>query len=342
MEKIDLKELDLAESEAFAAKLGLEMFRGRQIFHWIFQKGIPDLESMTDLSRKLRRELSGRAFVGNIQPKRVDKSSDGSTKFVFELCDGYYVESVLIPEKSRLTLCVSSQVGCAQGCAFCATGRMGFMRNLTSGEIVDQLLKSQRQSEKRITNVVFMGMGEPLLNLKAVVKACGIMASDHGPSLSRKKITISTVGIVHGLKKFVDRGEKFGLAISLHSADEGIRKRIIPSAAGNDLGRIMAEAKRYTLMSGRRVSFEYLLLGGTTDSLRDAERLVRLIHGIPCKINLIRYNPVDGLPFREPDEESVQRFKNYLYPRTYAVNVRESRGLDIKGACGQLAGEVFA
>jgi 23S rRNA (adenine2503-C2)-methyltransferase len=341
MEKIDLKELDQAESEAFAAKLGLEAFRGRQIFRWIFQKGIPDLDSMTDLSRKVRRELSGKARISNIQPMRVDKSRDGSTKFLFELSDGYYVESVLIPEKRRLTVCVSSQVGCAQGCRFCATGRMGFKRNLTSGEIVDQLLKSQRQSVKRITNVVFMGMGEPLLNLKAVMKACRIMTSDHGLSLSRKKITISTVGIVHGLKKFVDSGQKLGLAISLHSADESVRKRVIPSAAGNDLGQIMAEARRYTRLSGRRVSFEYLMLGGLTDSISDAERLVRLIHGIPCKINLIRYNPVDGLPFREPDEESIQKFKEYLYPRTYAVNIRESRGLDIKGACGQLAGEAF-
>lgn len=341
MGKIDLKELDLAETEALAAKLGMEPYRGRQVFRWIFQKGISDLESMTDLSTNLRRELSGKAFVGNIEPVRVDESRDGSAKFLFRLSDGYHVESVLIPEKRRLTLCVSSQAGCALGCRFCATGRMGFKRNLTSGEIVDQVLKSQQHPERRITNIVFMGMGEPLMNLKAVLKACGIMAGDYGLSLSRKKITISTVGIVHGLRKFVDRGEKFGLAISLHSADESVRKKIIPSALENDLGQIMAEARRYTYLSGRRVSFEYLLLGGLNDSTDDAEKLVRLIHGIPCKINLIRYNPVEGLPFREPDEESVHKFREYLYPRTYAVNVRESRGLDIKGACGQLAGEAF-
>ncbi len=339
--KIDLKELDLAETESFAADLGLGPFRGRQIFRWIFQKGIADLESMTDLSAKVRRSLSEKAFIGNLQQVGVDESRDGSVKILFKLNDGYYIESVLIPERKRLTFCVSSQAGCAMGCRFCATGRMGFKRNLTSGEIVDQVLKSQEHTETRITNVVFMGMGEPLLNLKAVMKACGIMASDHGLSLSRKKITISTVGIVHGLKKFVDRADKLGLAISLHSADEDIRRKIIPSAARNDMAQIMAEARRYTQLSGRRVSFEYLLLGGLTDSLDDAEKLVRLIHGIPCKINLIRYNPVDGIPFRKPDEEAVQRFKEYLYPRTYAVTVRESRGIDIKGACGQLAGEVL-
>lgn len=339
MEKIDLKELDLAETELFVSRLGMELFRGRQIFRWVFQKGVSDLESMTDLSAKLRVELSRKAFISSIEPTRVDESGDGSAKFLFRLSDGYCVESVLIPEKRRLTLCVSSQVGCALGCRFCATGQMGFRRNLTSGEIADQLLKCQEYSEEKITNVVFMGMGEPLLNLKAVMKACGIMASDHGLSFSKKKITISTVGIVHGLKKFVDQGEKFGLAISLHSADENIRRKIIPSAAKNDLAQIMAEARRYTQLSGRRVSFEYLLLGGLTDSLDDAEKLVRLIHGIPCKINLIRYNPVDGLPFTKPDEGTVQKFKEYLYPRTYAVTVRESRGIDIKGACGQLAGD---
>jgi 23S rRNA (adenine2503-C2)-methyltransferase len=341
MDKIDLKELDLAETEALAARLGWELFRGRQIFRWIFQKGVSDLESMTDLSGKLRRELSGMAFIGNIETVRVDESRDGSAKLLFRLSDGYHIESVLIPEKRRLTLCVSSQAGCALGCRFCATGRMGFKRSLTSGEIVDQVLKSQEQSETKITNVVFMGMGEPLLNLKAVMKACDIMAGDHGLSLSRKKITISTVGIVHGLKKFVDSGGKLGLAISLHSADESIRKSIIPSAAGNDINQIMAEGRRYTRLSGRRVSFEYLLLGGLNDSIDDADKLVRLIHGIPCKINLIRYNPIDGMPFRKPDEKTVQEFKEYLYPRTYAVTVRESRGLDIKGACGQLAGEVL-
>jgi 23S rRNA (adenine2503-C2)-methyltransferase len=214
---------------------------------------------------------------------------------------------------------------------------MGFMRNLDAGEIVDQLLQTQKFSNRKISNIVFMGMGEPTLNLKSVMKACEIMGDDYGPSLAQKKITISTVGIIHGLRKFVENVHRLGLAISLHSADENTRKKIIPAADKNSLADILNLAKGYTERTGRRVYFEYLLLGGLTDTIGDAKKLVKAIHGIPCKINLIKYNPVDGLPFNKPADEAVEKFKEYLYPRTYAVMIRESRGADIKGACGQLA-----
>jgi 23S rRNA (adenine2503-C2)-methyltransferase len=342
VDRINLKDLNRSGLESFASSLGLEPFRGRQIFRWIFREGVDDFDLMTDLSKKLRTELNVKSFIGKLAVVRILDSTDGSTRFLYRLDDGFPVESVLIPEKKRLTLCVSSQAGCALRCKFCATGRIGFNRNLTAGEIVDQLLQVQNRSDKRITNVVFMGMGEPMLNLKEVFKACEIMSDDHGPSLSRKKITISTVGVVHALRKFISRAGKLGLAISLHSADEEVRKKIMPVARENTLPDIMVEAKRYTELSGRRVSFEYLLLGNVTDSIEDAAKLVRLIHGIPCKIDLIRYNPMDGLPFKRPREKDVQRFKEYLYPRTYAVTVRESRGLDVGGACGQLAGVVLA
>lgn len=342
MDRTNLKDLNRSELESFASSLGLEPFRGRQIFRWIFREGVDDFDLMTDLSKKVRTELNDKSFIGKLAVTRILDSTDGSTRFLYRLDDGFPVESVLIPEKERLTLCVSSQAGCALQCKFCATGRLGFNRNLTAGEIVDQLLQVQNRSDKRITNVVFMGMGEPTLNLKEVFKACEIMSDNHGLSVSRRKITISTVGVVHALRKFVSQAGKLGLAISLHSADEKIRKGIIPVARENSLPDIMVEAKRYTELSGRRVSFEYLLLGNVTDSIEDAGRLVKLIHGVPCKINLIRYNPIDGLPFIRPREEDVQRFKEYLYPRTYAVNVRESRGLDVGGACGQLAGVVLA
>ncbi len=336
-----MKEMDRSELESFASSLGLEPFRGKQIFCWIFREGAVDFDIMTNLSKKLRTKLNEKSFIGRLGVSRVLKSSDGSSRFLFRLDDGFYIESVLIPENGRLTLCISSQAGCSLGCEFCATGQMGFKRNLTAGEIVDQFLQVQKRSDSRITNVVFMGMGEPTLNLKNVFKTCEIISDDCGPSLSRKRITISTVGVVHALKRFVSQAGKLGLAISLHSADEEVRKKIMPVAQKNNLRDIMAEAKRYTELSGRRVILEYLLLGGVTDSVDDARKLVRLIHGIPCKINLIRYNPTDGLPFRIPHEEDVQRFKEYLYPRTYAVTVRESRGLDIGGACGQLAGVVL-
>ncbi|UCE66325.1 MAG: 23S rRNA (adenine(2503)-C(2))-methyltransferase RlmN [Candidatus Zixiibacteriota bacterium] len=337
MNKTDLKGMDRSELESFASSMNLEPFRGRQIFRWIYQNGAPSFDIMTDLSKQIRSWLSNKAAIGNLKLFKKLDSLDGSSKFLFGLGDGLRIESVLIPEKNRVTLCVSSQAGCAVGCRFCATGKMGFMRNLDAGEIVDQLLQVQKFSRRKISNIVFMGMGEPMLNLKSVMKACEIMGDDYGPSLAQKKITISTVGIVHGLKKFVENVHRLGLAISLHSADEEIRRKIIPAANKNSLNEIMALAKLYTEKTGRRVYFEYLLLGGLTDSIGDAKKLVKAIHGIPCKINLIRYNPVDGLPFKEPKEEDVEKFKEYLYPRTYAVMIRESRGADIKGACGQLA-----
>lgn len=329
--------MNRAELENFAVSAGLEPFRGRQIFRWMYKEGAETLDKMTDLSRKIRMDLSKKAEIGGLEIIEELHSNDGSTKILFGLADGLRVESVLIPEKNRVTLCVSSQAGCAVRCRFCATGTMGFMRNLDSGEIVDQLLQAGRISNRRITNIVFMGMGEPMLNLKSVLKACGIINDIHGPALAQKRITISTVGIAQGLKKFVENAHRLGLAISLHSADEEKRKKIIPAAQKNSLKDILALAKLYTEKTGRRVYFEYLLLGGLTDTIADAKKLVRAIEGIPCKINLIRYNPVEGLPFKEPKEEDVNRFRDYLYPRTYAVMIRESRGADIKGACGQLA-----
>jgi 23S rRNA (adenine2503-C2)-methyltransferase len=334
---MELKGMNRKELEDFAVSSGLEPFRGRQIFRWIYQNGASSLEIMTDLSKQIRTELAKKTVINNLKLVKKLDSLDGSGKFLFRLSDGLHIESVLIPEKNRVTLCISSQAGCAVGCKFCATGKMGFMRNLDAGEIVDQLLQAQKFSNRKISNIVFMGMGEPMLNLKIVMKACEILGDDFGPSLAQKKITISTVGIVQGLKKFVENVHRLGLAISLHSADENIRKKIIPAAGKNNLKDILTLAKLYTEKTGRRVYFEYLLLGGLTDSLGDAKKLVKAIHGIPCKINLIKYNPVDGLPFKEPTGENIEKFKEYLYPRTYAVIIRESRGADIKGACGQLA-----
>jgi len=342
MERIDLKGMDRLELESFARENGLEEFRGRQIFRWIYQTGALDFSPMSDISGNLKEKLSAIAFISKLNLERKLLSVDGSSKLLFRLHDGPYIESVLMPDKDRLTLCISSQAGCPAQCRFCATGKLGYKRNLKAGEIVDQFLQAQALSETRISNIVFMGMGEPMLNLDNVLKACRIINDDYGPSLSQKKITISTVGIVRGMKKFVEVANKLGLALSLHSADEEIRQRIMPVAKKNNLADIMAETKRYTQLSGRRVSFEYLLLGGVNDSIADAKKLVKLIHDIPCKINLMRYNPVAGLEFNRPNEDDVIKFRDYLYPRVYAVTIRESRGIDIKGACGQLAGQAVA
>ncbi len=341
MGKIDLKGLNRAELEGLAKEIGLDAFRGRQIFRWIYQAGVTGFDGMSDISKPVRAKLAEKAYIGELARDQLLTSVDGSTKFLFRLRDGFHIESVLIPEKARVTLCVSSQAGCPGKCRFCATGQLGFKRDLGAGEIVDQFLQAQRASKRRISNIVFMGMGEPMLNLENVMAACGILNDDYGPSLSQKKITISTVGVLKGMKQFVSAPGKLGLAISLHSADEEVRKRLIPLAKSNSLADIMAEARRYTKTSGRRVSFEYLLMAGVNDSIADAKKLVKLIEGIPCKINLMLYNPVDGLEFKRPSEANAIKFRDYLYPRVYAVMIRESRGGDIKGACGQLAGNVL-
>ncbi|OGC89509.1 MAG: 23S rRNA (adenine(2503)-C(2))-methyltransferase [candidate division Zixibacteria bacterium RBG_16_53_22] len=341
MERVDLKGMGRTEVEAFVQSLGLDRFRGKQIFRWIYQEWARDFSPMSDISKGLRQKLSEAAMISELERVQMLESVDGSTKFLFRLADGPHIESVLIPEADRVTLCVSSQAGCPAKCAFCATGNLGYKRNLKAGEIVDQFIHAQRVSRRRISNVVFMGMGEPMLNLDNVLKACRILNDDYGPALSQKKITISTVGIVRGMKKFVVAANKLGLALSLHSADESTRQGIMPVAKKNPLSEIMAQAKRYTELTRRRISFEYLLLGGINDSITDAKKLVKIIHGIPCKINLMRYNPVDGLPFERPREKDVLRFQGYLNPRVYAVTVRESRGVDIKGACGQLAGQMI-
>jgi 23S rRNA (adenine2503-C2)-methyltransferase len=338
MKKADLKGMSKRELEEFSSSLGIEKFRGRQLHRWMYQDGIADFDLMSDISRRLKDKIREHAFISEIVREKEFHSIDSSTRFLFRLADGLLIESVLIPEERRVTLCVSSQVGCPAKCAFCATGQLGFKRNLGAGEIVDQFLQAQKRSGRRISNIVFMGMGEPLLNLENVLKACQILTDDHGPAFSKKKITVSTAGIVKGMRRFSESANKLGLAVSLHSADEEVRRKIIPLARGNSLPDIMVEAKHYTWVTRRRVSFEYLLLGGMNDSISDANMLVKLIHGIPCKINLIPFNPVKGLPFRKPSEESVLKFRDYLYPRTYAVNIRESRGLDVQGACGQLVG----
>jgi 23S rRNA (adenine2503-C2)-methyltransferase len=340
MKSIDLKGMDRSELEAFAVSLNLEAFRGRQIFRWIYQEGVESFDLMSDIGKPVRLKLSENTRITKLDCEQQLSSADGSMKFLFRLHDGHYIESVLIPERDRVTLCVSSQAGCPAGCLFCATGQIGFKRNLNAGEIVDQYLQARRAIKRRISNIVFMGMGEPMLNLDNVLKACAILTDDYGPSLSQKKITISTVGILNGMKRFVSKPGKLGLAISLHSADENVRERLIPPAKSNSLLEIMTEAKRYTQVNGRRVSFEYLLLGGVNDSISDAKKLIKLIEGIPCKINLMRYNPVEGLPFKRPNENDVIAFRDYLYPRVYAAMIRESRGADIKGACGQLAGHL--
>jgi len=289
---------------------------------------------MTDVSRGLREKLKVTATIQGIaEHKSMRSELDGTEKFLWKLSDGEKIESVLIPDEKRLTLCLSTQVGCPLDCQFCATASVGFRRNLTSGEIVSQLLEVQ---DRPLTNLVFMGMGEPLLNYDNLVKSIDIMTSDLGPNFSGKKITVSTVGIVPEIYRLAEEGLKLGLAISLNAPDDELRSEIIPVNERYPLAELLTAAKFYAKKSGRRITFEYVLIGGVNDSLECARKLSRIIQGIPCKINLIRFNPGAGQAHPPPEEEKVTAFRDYLYPRAPAVTLRESKGRDICAACGQL------
>jgi 23S rRNA (adenine2503-C2)-methyltransferase len=332
--KTNLLGLNLNELEDYLQGIGEKRFHGRQVFSWIYRKGARSLEEMTDLSKGLREKLKETATIEAIAEHRSTRSKlDGTEKFLWKLSDGEKIESVLIPDEGRLTLCLSTQVGCPLDCRFCATATVGFRRNLTPGEIISQLLKVQ---DRPLTNLVFMGMGEPLLNYDNLLKSIGIMASDLGPNFSAKKITVSTVGIVPGIYRLAEEGLKLGLAISLNAPDDELRSQIMPVNRKYPLKELLRAAKFYAEKTGQRITFEYVLIGGVSDSLECAKKLSTIIQGIPCKVNLIRFNPGRNQTYRAPQEAKVIGFRDYLYPRAPAVTLRESKGADILAACGQL------
>ncbi|HDS01180.1 MAG TPA: 23S rRNA (adenine(2503)-C(2))-methyltransferase RlmN, partial [candidate division Zixibacteria bacterium] len=273
----------------------------------------------------------------------VKVSRDQTVKYLFELEDGNLIEAVKIPDHPRLTLCMSSQVGCPLGCKFCKTAQIGFKRNLEVGEILSQLAHVQKtlEPEERISNLVFMGMGEPFLNYDNVKTAVEIIMSVLAFGIGHSKITISTAGHVPGIYRMTDDGLKVRLAVSLNSADPETRRRLMPITRKYSLDELKKSLTYHTSQSRRRVTFEYLLISGITDTINAAKKLVKFVDGIPCKINLINYNPSPGLPseFRPSTENDINRFRDYLYPRTPAVTIRASKGIDIKAACGQLAAE---
>lgn len=340
--KINLKNFSLDEMVSLIIDLGCKRYTGRQLYKWIFKHGESAFEPMTDLSKSFRELLQERCYIGKVIAVDSLKSTDGTIKTVWLIDENTYIESVLIPEGARLTLCVSSQAGCPLGCNFCATGLSGFKRNLSSGEIYDQYLltKATLDDRTKITNIVFMGMGEPFLNYDNVIKATKALTSELGASIAAKRVTISTVGLVDGIYRLADEAPKLGLAISLHSAKDEIRNRLIPIAKKFPLAKLKEAAKYYTEKSTNRVTFEYLLIKDINDSHADAKALADFVRGIPCKINLIVYNPVKGSKFQRPDEKKILAFRDYLYPRAPAVTLRKSRGVDISAACGQLAGRM--
>lgn len=318
--------------------LNEKTYHGRQLFRWIYNVSQRDFDCMTDLSASLRETLKDRFCVTGLDLQKRVESSDGTVKYLFRMSDGLPVETVLIPEADRKTVCVSSQAGCALACGFCATGTMGLQRDLSVGEIVGQLLfLRETYGIQAFSNVVFMGMGEPLNNYSNLVASIRIMTSPEGLNISPRRITISTSGVTPKIRRLIKEGLKTGLAISLHAANQADREKIMPVAKTFGLDGLMSAIREYTAATRLAVTFEFILFKGVNDTVENAKQLGRLVRGIRCKINVLGYNPVAGLPFERPSDVAVNQFARELSRHVRAVTVRTSRGLDINAACGQLA-----
>ncbi|MFW9604919.1 MAG: 23S rRNA (adenine(2503)-C(2))-methyltransferase RlmN [Trichlorobacter sp.] len=333
----DLKSLSLPELESFLHGLGKERYRATQLFKWLYQKDAKTFDEMTNLSRTLREELARRSFISNLTPEHVERSKDGTAKYLFRLSDGATVESVLIPDEGRATLCISSQVGCAMQCSFCLTGTFQLTRHLTTSEIVNQILAVRREAE--VTNIVMMGMGEPLHNLDNVIPALQIMLEDNGLKFSTRRVTVSTCGLVPELER-LGRAVTVNLAVSLNATTDELRNEIMPVNRRYPISVLLAALKRFPLPGKRKITIEYVMLGGINDTLEDAKRLTRLLSDIPCKINLIPFNPHEGADFIPPTRGALDNFHKYLLDRHFTVITRDSRGEDISAACGQLKGKL--
>ncbi len=336
MDLENIKGLPVKELETFMEGIGHPAFRARQLFRWIYQKRETDFSMMSDLSKRFREDLSKRIQLPSLRIVSQENSKDGTIKYLLQLEDGMKVESVFIPTVERNTLCISTQVGCKMGCGFCATGHMGFFRNLKSWEIVDQYLMIR--AHRQITNIVLMGMGEPLDNYDAIVCALKIFQDPMGPKIGKRHITLSTVGITPKIQQFVD-SNLGNLAISLHATTEAQRSKIMPINDKYPMGDLLRTCRRITLRGRKRITFEYLLLKGINDSVDDARRLVVLLKGIPCKVNLLAYNPILSASYGRSNEETTLRFQKILIESMITATYRKSRGPDIAAACGQLKTE---
>jgi 23S rRNA (adenine2503-C2)-methyltransferase len=336
MSRVNLIGMLPSELEDLAVELGASRYRGRQLATWIYRKGVVSLEAMSDLSREFRAALAERAVAELPEVERITPSQDGSRKLVFRLQDGARISSVLMPDDDRLTLCLSTQVGCGYRCSFCLTGTMGLERNLTTAEILGQLLAANALGT-RVTHLVFMGMGEPLANYAALVKALRILTdARQGLGYSPRRITVSTVGLVPGIDRLGAENLKVNLAISLHAASDEVRERLMPINRSWNLAALMDAVRRYPLAPRQRVFFEYVLLDGVNDSEEDARRLVRLLRGIRAKVNLIPFNDWEGSPHRRPPLPRILAFQGVLLEAGIITTVRWSKGEDIGAACGQL------
>ncbi len=340
----DLRSLRLPELGRLLDALGEKPFRARQLYRWLHCAGAASLAEMTDLPAGLRRRLAEVASLATLEMAAEQRSRDGTIKWTWRTADGKLVESVYMPEPGRKTLCVSSQAGCALGCTFCLTATMGLSRHLTPGEMVDQVARANRRlvelgegrPPRPLTNLVFMGMGEPLHNYGALTAALEILLSEDGPDFSHRHVTVSTSGLVPQMKRLGEETE-VKLAVSLNATTDEVRDRLMPVNRRWPLAKLLEACRAFPMRRGRRITFEYVLLAGVNDSSQDAERLARLVRGISAKVNLIPYNASPGLPFAAPHQARVAAFLEILVARHVTAVVRKNRGRDISAACGQLA-----
>tara|TARA_B100000508_G_scaffold140085_2_gene140017 strand:- start:25323 stop:26387 length:1065 start_codon:yes stop_codon:yes gene_type:complete len=340
-EKIDIRKLSIDDLKQALTAAGEKAFRAKQIYEWLWQKNAMSFDEMTNLSKSLREFLTAHYFIDHISLDEQQVSSDRTIKCAFNVGVGKVVEGVLIPTKTRMTACISSQVGCSLACEFCATGRLKLLKNLSAGEIVDQVVHLMRLAEgryeKNLSNIVYMGMGEPLLNYNNVLESIEKITGEDGLGMSPKRITISTAGIAKQIKRLGDDEVKFNLALSLHAANDQKRDKIMSINETNNL-EALADALRYFYdKTGTRVTYEYIIFRDFNDELEDARELAEFCKVIPCKVNIIEYNPIDDGEFQQADTKKVDRFAAFLEERNIIVNIRRSRGKDIDAACGQLA-----
>ena len=349
-EKINLLDLDAEGIRAWCASIGQKPFRATQLARWIHRYCCDDFDAMNNLDKEFRARLKDLAYIKAPSIIREHKSADGTRKWLFDVGNGNAVEAVFIPEDDRGTLCISTQAGCAMGCLFCSTGKQGFNRNLTTGEIVGQLWTAERElrreagitdpNDRVISNVVLMGMGEPLQNLDNVIPALRIFLDDNGYGLSRRRVTVSTSGLVRQMDK-LGEAVPVALAVSLHAPDDALRDKLMPVNKKHPLEELLAACRRYLKVAPRDfITFEYLLLGGINDAPEQARALVKLVKTVPCKFNLIPFNPFPDSDLKQPEREKVLAFAKILNDAGIVTTVRKTRGDDIAAACGQLAGEV--
>ncbi len=338
--KQNIKNFTFKELADFFEKLKIPKYKAKQVFSWIYKKGVNSFDEMSDLSLEIREELDEIFFISKINIAKTLNSSDGTSKYLFELRDGNAIEAVLIPSKNRNTLCLSTQVGCKFQCIFCASGSLGFKRNLNVSEILDQVIYTKIKSGVEIDNYVFMGMGEPLDNYENLEKSLEVMNDKNGLGIASRRITISTNGIVPGIERLKNFGLQVNLAISLHAAFQEKRSSLMPVAKKYSLNQLLRACQHYYEKTSRMITFEYLLLKGINDTKNDAIKLAEIAKSLKAKVNLLAYSPVfKNKLLRRTSDEELHRFSNMLQDRNVKITIRASKGKDIKAACGQLAGE---